>query len=123
MKFLQLRVQIRGIRRFQCFAGKLLILFAGLHKLLLQVLQIDILESLCFQRCNFTLQFLNPHSQPAGQFFAALSLLLRKIKFAAQINRILFQRSNFFTPVLEKRLRRQQFEPGEPLLRLLIEQG
>ena len=107
MKFLQLCVQFCCIRRFRCFAGKLLILFTGLHKLLLQLLQIDVLKPPRLQQRNLPLQFLNPHSQSAGQFFAALPLLLRQIEFAAQIDCILFQRSNFFTPVLKKRFRRR----------------
>ena len=107
MKFLQFCVQFCRIRRFRRFTGKLLVLLAGLHELLLQVLQIDIFKPPCFQRCNFTLQFLNPHSQSAGEFFAALPLLLRQIQLAAQINRILFQLPNFFAPVFEKRLGRR----------------
>ena len=123
MKFLQLCVQLRRIQNLRRFTGKLLILFTGLHELLLQILQIDVLEPPCFQRRDLPLQVLYLRIQFNGQLFAALPLLLCQIQFAAQVNRILFQRSNFFTPVLEKRLRRQQFEPGEPLLRLLIEQG
>ena len=123
MKFLQLRVQLCRIRRFRRFAGKLLILLAGLHKLLLQILQIDVFKPPCFQRCNFTLQFLNLCSQPIGQLFAALPLFLRQIKFAAQVDRVLFQFPDLLPAILEKRLRRQQFEPGEPMLRLRIEQG
>ena len=41
MKFLQLRVQFCRIRSFRRFTGQLLILFTGLHELLLQILQID----------------------------------------------------------------------------------
>ena len=62
-------------------------------------------------------------SQFNGQLFAALPLLLCQIQFAAQVNRILFQLPDLLPAILEKRLRRQQFEPGQPLLRLLIEQG
>ena len=123
MNFLQLCVQFCRIRRFRRIAGKLLILLAGLHKLLLQILQIDVFKPPCFQRCNFTLQFLNLCSQPVGQIFAALPLLLRQIQLAAQIDCVLFQFPNLLPAVLEKRLRRQQFKPGQPLLRLRIEQG
>ena len=52
-----------------------------------------------------------------------LPLLLRQIQLAAQIDCVLFQFPNLLPAILEKRLRRQQFKPGEPLLRLLIEQG
>ena len=121
MNFLQLCVQFCRIRRFRRIAGKLLILLAGLHKLLLQILQIDVFKPPCFQRCNFTLQFLNPHSQSAGEFFAALPLFLRQIQFAAQIDRVLFQFPDLVPAILEKRLRRQQFKPGQSLLRLRIE--
>ena len=72
---------------------------------------------------KFPLQFLNPHSQSARQVFAALPLLLRQIEFAAQIDCILFQCSDLLPAILEKRLRRQQFKPGQPLLRLRIELG
>ena len=123
MKFLQRRVQFCGIRCFRRFARKLLVLLAGLHELLLQIFQIDVLKPPRLQRCDLLLQVLYLRGQFSGQSFAALPLLLRQIEFAAQINRILFQRSDLLPAILEKRLRRQQFKPGQPLLRLLIEQG
>ena len=121
MNFLQLCVQFCRIRRFRRIAGKLLILLAGLHKLLLQILQIDVFKPPCFQRCNFTLQFLNPHSQSVRQFFAALPLLLRQIQLAAQIDCVLFQFPDLLPAILEKRLKRRKLHTGQSLLRLRIE--
>ena len=69
------------------------------------------------------MQFLNLRGQSAGEFFAALPLLLRQIQLAAQIDCVLFQFPDLLPAILEKRLRRQQFKPGQPLLRLRIEQG
>ena len=121
MKFLQLRVQLRCIRRFRRFTGKLLVLLAGLHELLLQVLQIDIFKPPRLQQRDLLLQVLNLGGQSAGEFFAALPLLLRQIQFAAQINRILFQFPNFFPTILDKGLRGWKLYTGQSLLRLLIE--
>ena len=123
MKFLQLCVQLCRIRRFRRFAGKLLILLAGLHKLLLQILQIDVFKPPRLQRHHLPLQVLYLGSQFSGQLFAALPLLLREIQLAAQINRILFQFPNFLPAILEKRLRRRELHTGQPMLRLRIEQG
>ena len=67
------------------------------------------------------MQFLNLRGQSAGEFFAALPLLLRQIQLAAQINRILFQFPNFFPAILEKCLRGWELHTGQPLLRLRIE--
>ena len=121
MKFLQLRVQFCRIRCFRRFTGKLLVLLAGLHELLLQVLQIDVFKPTRLQRRDLLLQVLNLRGQPAGEFFAALPLLLRQIQLAAQINRILFQFPNFLPAILEKRLRRRELHTGQPMLRLRIE--
>ena len=108
MKFLQLCVQFRGIQNLQCFAGKLLILLTGLHKLLLQILQIDVLEPPCLQRRDLPLQVLYLGSQVSGQRFAALPLLLRQIQLAAQVDCVLLQLPNFLPAILEKRLRRRK---------------
>ena len=121
MKLLQLRVQFCGIWRFRRFTGKLLILLAGLHKLLLQILQIDVFKPPCLQRRDLPLQGLYLRIQFNGQLFAALPLLLRQIQLAAQVDYVLLQLPNFFTPVFEKRFRRRKLHTGEPLLRLLVE--
>ena len=107
MKFLQPCVQLRRNQNLRRFAGKLLVLFTGLHELLLQILQIDVFKPTRLQRRDLLLQVLNLLGQSAGEFFAALPLLLRQIQLAAQIDCVLFQFPDLLPAVLEKRLRRR----------------
>ena len=67
------------------------------------------------------MQFLNLRGQPAGEFFAALPLLLRQIQLATQIDCVLFQFPDLLPAVFEKRLGRRELHTGQTLLRLRIE--